>query len=297
VTAFPAAGSASVPPRPDRFTVGLVGAGRAGSAMAAALARVGHELVGATTASHVSPLLPPDLPRLPADEIASRCQLLLLTVPDDTLPDLVRGLAVTGALRTGQLVVHAAGRYGLDVLAPAVEAGAFPLALHPAMTFTGQDTDLARLADSCIAVTAPDELRIVGEALALELGGEPVHVPEPLRATWHAALTHGANHLVTLIGQAADLLAAARVRQPDRVLGPLLHAALENTLRDGDAALTGPVSRGDVATVRAHLEVLAASPARAAYVALAGATADRAGAAGRLDPESVLAVHAALGER
>jgi predicted short-subunit dehydrogenase-like oxidoreductase (DUF2520 family) len=281
--------------RPARLGVGIVGAGRAGSALAAAFARAGHEVIAATTSSRTFPLLP-DVPRLPADEVAASCGLLLLAVPDDTLPGLVRGLAVTGAIRPGQFVVHTSGRYGLDVLAPASVSGGLPIALHPAMTFTGQSTDLGRLDGVAIAVTATNELRIVGEALAVELGGEPVFIPESVRPLWHAALTHGANHLVTLVGQSADLLAAAGVEDPARVLAPLLEAALEGALRHGDAALTGPVSRGDAETVQAHVAVLAGHPVLPAYVAMARSTADRAAAAGRIGADARDAVLAALAD-
>lgn len=291
MTANPVAPAA----RPARLRVGIVGAGRAGSALAAAFARAGHEVVAATTSSRAFPLLP-DVPRLPADEVAGTCGLLLLTVPDDTLPGLVRGLAMTDAVRPGQFVVHASGRYGLDVLAPAAVIGALPIALHPAMTFTGQDTDLERIDGVAIAVTAPDELRVVGEALAVELGGEPVYVPESVRPLWHAALTHGANHLVTLVGQAGDLLSEAGVDEPARVLTPLLVAALEGALRRGDAALTGPVSRGDAATVRAHVHILAGNPVLPAYATLARATAERAAACGRIDADARDAVLAALAD-
>jgi predicted short-subunit dehydrogenase-like oxidoreductase (DUF2520 family) len=276
--------------------VGIVGAGRAGAAFAAALDRAGHRVVAATTASHSFPLLEAfeGLPRLAAADVAAMSELLVLTVPDDTLPGLVHGLAVTGALRPGQIVVHAAGRYGLEVLAPATEAGALPIALHPAMTFSGTEADLARLADAVIAVTAPPEFRVVGEALAIELGGEPVFIPDELRVRWHTALAHGANHLVTLVGQCVDLLVSAGVEHPEHVLRPLLSAALENALREGDAALTGPVVRGDVGTVAAHLRELAGSSALESYLALAGATLTRATKAGRLPSVAATAVREVL---
>lgn len=281
--------------RPGRLAVGVVGAGRAGSALAAALRRAGHRVVAATPSSRTYPLLG-DVPRLDAEAVAARADLLLLTVPDDDLADLAGGLAATGAVRPGQLLVHASGRHGLGVLAAATGAGALPLALHPAMTFSGESTDLDRLAGASVAVTAPDELRPAGEVLALELGGEPIWVPEELRPLWHAGLAHGANHLVTLVGQAVDLLTRAGVENPRHVLAPLLTAALEGALRAGDQALTGPVVRGDAATVAAHLAVLEADPARPAYLALARATADRALAAGRLRPADAEGLLEVLGE-
>jgi predicted short-subunit dehydrogenase-like oxidoreductase (DUF2520 family) len=231
------------------------------------------------------------------DEVPRGNSLVLLAVPDDTLPDLVSGLAATGALDPGQLVAHTSGRHGLAVLEAATRLGCLPLALHPVLPFAGTTVDLARLHGVSFGVTAPDALRPVAEALVVEMGGEPVWLPDEMRPLWHAALAHGANHLVTLVSSAADLLRAAGVEEPGRVLAPLLGAALDGSLRAGDAMLTGPVSRGDAETVRAHLDVLArtAPEVLPAYVAMARLTADRALASGRLDPHHAGALLEVLG--
>ena len=131
---------------------------------------------------------------------------MLLTVPDDALGGLVRGLAATGAPLAGRMLAHASGRHGLAVLEPAVELGALPLALHPVMTFTGRPDDADRLAGICFGVTAPAVLRPAAEVLVMEMGGEPVFIAEADRGLYHAALAGAANHLVTQVVQAADLL-------------------------------------------------------------------------------------------
>lgn len=269
----------------SRLDVGVVGTGRVGAVLGAALARAGHRVVAASGSSPASraraAALLPEVPLVPAALVAGRCSLLLLCVPDDALPGLVVDLA--DAVRPGQLVAHVSGAHGLAVLQPLSDRGALPLALHPVLPFTGTALDLTRLAGASFGVTAPEPLRPVGEALVLETGGEPVWVRDEVRPLWHAALAHGANHLVALVAQSADLLRAAGVEEPGAVLGPLLAAALDGALAKGDAALTGPVSRGDAGTVRAHLAALPEG-ARPAYVAMARLTADRALASGRLDP-------------
>jgi predicted short-subunit dehydrogenase-like oxidoreductase (DUF2520 family) len=278
------------PPAPARLRVGVIGAGRVGSVLGAALARAGHEVVAAGGVSAESVrrarALLPGVPLLPADEVVAAAGLVLLAVPDDVLGPLVAGLAETGAWRPGQLVAHTSGAHGIGVLEPAARAGALPLALHPAMTFAGRPEDLQRLAGITFGVTAPDALRPVAEALVLEMGATPVWVAESARPLYHAALVVGANHLVTLVNDAADLLGRAGVAQPAAVLGPLLGAALDNALRSGDAALTGPVSRGDAGTLAKHLRTLTAQAPDSvpAYVAMARLTAARALASGRLKP-------------
>ncbi|WP_394329939.1 Rossmann-like and DUF2520 domain-containing protein [Amycolatopsis keratiniphila] len=278
--------------RPARLAVGVVSAGRVGSVVGAALTRAGHTVVAASGLSNASvrraEQLLPDVPLLPPDEVARRVDLVLLALPDDALAGMVRGLVATGSLRPGQIVVHTSGSHGIDVLAPAAEAGALPLALHPVMTFTGRPEDLDRLAACSFGVTAAegDEAAWnVGEALTVEMGAEPVRVPDEARALYHAALAHGANHLMTLVADCAELLRGAGIAQPERLVAPLLSAALDNVLRHGDRALTGPVARGDLGTVRKHLAVLAERGPDIApsYRALAKRTLARGDAAGLLD--------------
>ncbi|MGI5524335.1 Rossmann-like and DUF2520 domain-containing protein [Micromonospora sp. CA-259024] len=287
------------------LTVGVVGAGRVGAVLGAALAAAGHQVVAVTGGSGASrarlALLLPEVPRHSVPVVAhAATDLLLIAVPDDALAGVVADLADRGALRPGQVVAHTSGAHGLDVLAPATEVGARPLALHPAMTFTGTPDDLARLDGISYGVTAPAQLRPLAARLVADLGGVPEWVAESDRPLYHAALAHGANHLVTLVNEAIDRLRDAGVARPEKVLAPLLRAALENALRLGDDALTGPVSRGDAGTVQRHLARLAATAPESvpAYLALARRTADRAIAAGRLRPvdaQSLLGVLADTG--
>jgi predicted short-subunit dehydrogenase-like oxidoreductase (DUF2520 family) len=291
------------PPHPARLRVGVVGAGRVGAVLGAALAAAGHQVTGAYGVSDTSrtraEALLPDVPLVAPADVVNGCDLALLAVPEAALPDLVVGLAGNGAFRAGQLVAHPSGRYGIAVLDPATRSGALPLAMHPAMTFTGTSIDLKRLHGASFGVTAPPVLRPIAEALVVEMGGEPVWVEEAHRALYHAALAHGANHLVTLVAESLDLLRAAGIEDPAKVLGPLLYAALDNTLDRGDDALTGPVARGDADTVAEHVRQIAAvSPQSAeAYVSLARLTALRALATGRLRATEAEGLLDALADR
>jgi len=292
-----------MPDKPGRLAVGVVGAGRVGAVLGAALREAGHRLVGASGVSEASlsriETLLPGVPRLEVEEVVRAADLVLLTVPDDALEPLAAGLATVGAFRPGQLVVHTAGRFGVEVLAEATSAGAVVLAIHPAMTFTGTSLDRARLHDAVFAVTAPAPMLPVAQALVVEMGGEPLVIEERDRAAYHAALVHGANHVVTLVVQSAAVLARLGVEEPERVIGPLIHASVDNALRDAPgsvASLTGPVVRGDAGAVAAHLGALAGqSEALAAYRALARATADLAFAGARIGPAQYADLIATLG--
>jgi predicted short-subunit dehydrogenase-like oxidoreductase (DUF2520 family) len=287
---------------PPRLRVGIVGAGRVGAVLGAALRRAGHHVVAVSAVSNLSrlraeALLPgvaiKDVPAVLAD-----ADLVLLAVPDDALAGLVAGLAETGHVRPGQFWLHPAGRYGTDVLDPATRKGALPLAVHPIMSFTGTSIDLLRLSDCPFGVTAPEQLRPVAEALVVEMGGDPIWVPQESRCLYHAALAYGSNYLITLVAQSVDLLRSAGIDEPQRLIAPLLNASLDNALRLGDQALTGPVARGDAGCVADHLAAIdEVSPSAAAgYRALARVTADRAVDAGLLSPQDAEALLEVLSE-
>jgi predicted short-subunit dehydrogenase-like oxidoreductase (DUF2520 family) len=265
--------------------------------------RAGHDVVAASAISEGARRRAaqrlPGARLVPPDQVGADADLVLVAVPDDALAPLVAGLANAGAWSPGQLVAHTSGAHGIAPLAPATAARALPLALHPVMTFTGRSEDTARLAGITYGVTTLEELRPIAHALILELHGEVAWIAEEQRPLYHAALAHGANHLMTLVAEASELLEAAGVTRPSAMLGPLLGAALDNALRLGDTALTGPVVRGDAATVAAHLETLARSAPEAvpAYLALARRTADRALATGALAPENAEALLEALARR
>ena len=274
---------------PTRLRIAIVGSGRVGAVLGAAWHRAGHRVVGVTARSDTSRLradaLLPGTPILDESDVARDADLVLLAVPDRVLPDVVARLSESGAIRAGQFVVHPAGRYGLDVLAPAAARGAIPLALHPALPLTGTSMDLDRLAGAVFGVTAPEGMRTVAEALVVELGAEPVWIPEDARDGYHAALTFAANYAMTLVNESVSLLADAGAESPERILGPLVRASVETALERGDRAQTGPITRGDGSTVAAHLAWLGqrAPLAEQAYRALGRLTVDRMLAAGVID--------------
>ncbi|GAA1731955.1 DUF2520 domain-containing protein [Microcella frigidaquae] len=229
--------------RDGRLGVGVVGAGRVGPVLAAALAAAGHALVGISAGTdderdRVEALLP-GAPVLDVPAIVERSELVVLAVPDDQLPELVSGLAILGAWQPGQLVLHTAARYGTVVLDPARAAGAIPLAVHPALAFTGTSVDLARLRDAWCAVTAPAPVLPIAQALVVEMGAEPVVIAEGDRAAYADAVGAVADFSGALIGQSVAALRAIGVDEPGRLLGGVVRSAVENALQSGGADGTG----------------------------------------------------------
>ncbi|MFP3397272.1 Rossmann-like and DUF2520 domain-containing protein [Brevibacterium sp. H602] len=288
-----------------RLGIGIIGCGRVGASIGAAWRQAGHAIIGVSATSTASleraEDMLPGVPILDPDAITERAELVLIAVPDDEIAPLVTGLADLGHIHAGQILVHCSGRYGTDALDAGTRLGALPIALHPSLTFTGTDVDLSRLRQATIAVTAPAPIRPVGEALVVELGAEPIDIAEADRSLYHAAITHASNHSITILAEAMELLTEAGVADPSAVLHTLVDASVANTMQNGPKALTGPISRGDVGTVEAHLAALSefslsrSNPTvRNSYIALARSTAAKALAMGRITEAQAQQILSAL---
>jgi predicted short-subunit dehydrogenase-like oxidoreductase (DUF2520 family) len=241
--------------RAGRLGVGIVGAGKVGPVIGAALGGAGHAIVGINAVSRASldrvDAMLPGVPVLTVPEIVERSELVILAVPADQLRDLVAGLAATGAWQPGQLVAHTAPGFGVGVLGPALAAGAIPLAISPAIAFTGTSIDLARLQESWCAVTAPGPVLPIAQALVVEMGAEPVVVAEEDRAAYADALAAAATFSTAVVSQAADTLRSLGIEHPGRVLGSLVRTAVENALSAAEAPAPASRNSGDVDLDRA----------------------------------------------
>lgn len=232
-----------------RLGVGIVGAGKVGAVLGAALAGAGHAIVGITAVSAESrdraEALLPDVPVLPLPEVVERSELVVLAVPEAELAPLVEGLAAAGAWQAGQLVLHTVARLGASVLAPAAAQGAIPLALHPALAFTGTSLDLARLRESWCAVTAAAPVQPIGQALAVELGAEPVLIAEEDRAAYGEAIETATQFSAAIIGQSVALLEGIGVESPGAVLASLVRSTVDNVLSDATTPAFEPLPEED----------------------------------------------------
>jgi predicted short-subunit dehydrogenase-like oxidoreductase (DUF2520 family) len=220
--------------RSGRLGIGIIGAGKVGPVFGAALAGAGHAIVGISAVSQQSrdraEAMLPGVPILDVPTVLERSELVILAVPESELPSLVAGLAATGAWQPGQLVLHTAPGLGTDVLMPAQALGAIPLAVHPAMAFTGTSIDLLRLRESYCAVTAATVVQPIGMALVVEMGAEPILVDEADRPAYAEAIAIATGFSTAIVAQATDALAAIGVENAGRILAPLVRSAVENAL-------------------------------------------------------------------
>ena len=220
--------------RSGRLGIGIIGAGRVGPVLGAALAGAGHAVVGISAVSEASrdraDAMLPGVPILEIPDVIERSELVILAVPESQLEALVAGLAAAGVLQPGQLVLHTAAGYGTAVLAPATAQGAIPLAVHPAMSFTGTSVDRYRLHESYFAVTAPTVVQPIGQALVVEMGAEPVIVAEEDRAAYAEAIATATSFSAAIVGQSMGILQKLGIEQPGRLIAPLVRSSVENAL-------------------------------------------------------------------
>ena len=218
-----------------RLGVGIIGAGRVWPVIGAALAGAGHAIVGIASISEDNRdrarALLPEVPILEIPALLERSELVILAIPEAEIESLVAGLAATGSWQPGQLVLHTAPGVGCSVLAPAIAAGVIPLAIHPTMVFTGTSLDLVRMRESYFAVTAPTPVLPIGQALVVEMGGEPIVIAEADRATYAEAVSTASNFSASIVRQSTALLADLGIESPAAVLGPLLRSSVETALQ------------------------------------------------------------------
>ncbi len=220
--------------RSGRLGVGIVGAGKVGPILGAALAGAGHAIVGISAISAESRdragAILPGVPIIDVPQLIERSELVILAVPENELLALVEGLAAAGAWQQGQLVLHTVAGLGTGVLAAAMAQGVIPLAVHPAMRFTGTSIDLARLSESYFAVTAPTPVQPIGQALVLEMGGEPVIIAEDDRAAYAEAIQVASTFSSAIVDQATGILGRINVASPGSLLAGLVRSSVEIAL-------------------------------------------------------------------
>ncbi|MBO9325018.1 MAG: DUF2520 domain-containing protein [Roseiflexus sp.] len=244
------------------ITIGFIGVGRAGGALAAAFHGAGYRVVAlhsrrverATELAHQIGAAVMETPLT----VARTADLVFLTVSDAAVTPVCRMIAAAGGWRAGQSVVHCSGAFGREALVDATASGARIGGFHPLQTLAGAKT-AARLRNAYIAIDADPPLATTLHALARAIGAIPFDLDARHRALYHAAAVMVANYTVALYACGAALL--ENIGLPEevraRALLPLLRGTVESLEHaPPDVALTGPIARGDDATVARHIAAL-----------------------------------------
>ncbi|AOY55565.1 DUF2520 domain-containing protein [Candidatus Rhodoluna planktonica] len=220
-----------------RLTVGVVGAGTVGAVLGQALAAAGHHLVGYSTSSakniERAEVLLPAVPRLDVAQVVQAADFVIFALPSDQLVEVIAGIARAGLFKPGQLLAHTSADFGFSVFDPAIATGVIPLAIHPAMNFTGTSIDLARLRESFFAVAAPNVAIPIAQALVIEMGGEPFVVTEENRQKYAEAISVADNFSKMIVSQSIGLLEEVGLVDARAILAPLLRSAVEQALALG----------------------------------------------------------------
>lgn len=255
--------------------IAFIGAGRVGTALGAAFAAAGWQVAAVASRDEgrrrkFQEKVPGARGFAEASGVLDEAELIFLTVPDDAIAGAARAIR----LYSGQALVHTSGALPASVLAPAMAAGTSMASFHPLVSFADRDQAISDLRGSTVALEGDASLLPLLADIAESVGAQPVLLPENGKSAYHAAAMMAAGGLVGLLDAIGRVGAVAGLdeRTAVSVYAPLARQALANAERLGiDAALTGPLLRGDVGTVEAHLEVLRehAPDAMPLYVAVA----------------------------
>lgn len=253
--------------------VGIVGPGRAGLGLALALRRAGIVVIGVHGRRRKAMPRGVRLSVGGAPPWLGAVDVVLLAVRDDAIAGAVR--ALKGLALRGTVVLHLSGSQTAAALAPLRRRGAAVGAMHPLMTVSAEPRRAARhFAGATFALDGDAAALRAARRLVRDLGGHAVTIAPGAKARYHAGAVFASNYVVTLLALAEGQLVAAgfTARAARSALAPLVRASVANVEALGPAAaLTGPIARGDEATVRRHLAALPRE-ARAVYAALARAT-------------------------
>jgi predicted short-subunit dehydrogenase-like oxidoreductase (DUF2520 family) len=220
-----------------RLSVAIIGAGPVGAVLGQALASAGHMIAGVASTSpknieRAETMLPGALVKtLP--QLLELADLVLFAIPADQLESTIGGISEAKLWRSGQLVAHTAGQFGYSVFNSAAQLGVIPLAIHPAMSFTGTSVDLARIRESYFAVSAPTVALPIAQALVIEMGAEPIVVSEDDRAIYFEAISVATNFSAMIVNQAIGLLESVGIDDPRSVLAPVIRSSIEVALAAG----------------------------------------------------------------
>jgi predicted short-subunit dehydrogenase-like oxidoreductase (DUF2520 family) len=246
--------------RDDRPTIGFIGAGTTGTALAVRLAQHGYQVIAVssrslTSAEKLAERISGCQVYNRAQEVADVAQFVFITTPDD----IISKVAAEVQWRNIQSVVHCSGAHSTDILEPAKQLGANTGCFHPLQTFASIDQAIENLPGSTFAIEAEEPLASILKEMATALEGEWVTLKAGDKVLYHAAAVFACNYLVTLVKLATDLWQTFGVSpaQATKALMPLLRGTLSNIENVGlPNCLTGPIARGDLGTISRHLESL-----------------------------------------
>ena len=283
-----------------RPTIGVIGAGVTGTALAYQLSRKGYRVIAVnsrtlTSAQRLASFVTGCTICNTPQQVADMAQAIFITTPDDKIAGIVAAIN----WHASQFVIHCSGVHSTNILEPALACSAFTCCLHPLQTFASIEEAIHNMHGSTFALEGDPEALAVADDMVVALEGNVIHLKASDKILYHAAATILSNYLVTLMKTAADLWQAFGIEQEDaiRAMLPLVKGTVNNIERVGiPGCLTGPIARGDIGTIKKHIQTLGqkAPGALEAYCTLGLQTIPIALAKGRIDLDTAAEIRAAL---
>lgn len=243
--------------------VGIIGAGAVGTGVGLLLKRRNYDIVGVASRTAASAKTAAERLQCPVydrpEEVARAADIVFITTSDQAIAPVAEVIARKGGFRKGQTVIHMSGSLTSAVLAPARAAGASVLSLHPLQSCADPDRAVANLPGSVFSLEGDSKALPLGQQLIKDLGGDYFNINPQDKVLYHAAACVASNYLVSIVDISCRLMREAGMK-PEQVMGalnPLVAGTLKNIAEKGvPDALTGPIARGDVGTVKDHLHAI-----------------------------------------
>lgn len=263
---------------PRQRCIGIVGAGVVGTALGVALKRCGYSIAGVMDPSEQAAKTAAEqvggvLWTTNASELARQSNCIFITTPDDAIAEVCEVLSREGGFSEGDLVLHCSGALTADALNSAREYGAFAGCMHPMGVFADVNVAVSHLSELFFCLEGDVEAVEAAELMVKDIGATPIRVPKELKILTHVAACLTSNYVVTLADLGVGVLEPLRMSDEERIqlVLPLFRGAIRALETQGlPEALTGPIARGDVSTVRRHIEALGSYPDFTRLYALLG---------------------------
>ncbi len=242
-------------------SVAVIGAGNTGKVLALALKKQGYKIAAAFSRTPASREAAAEMLCCPVfknpTEAAGGADIVLLTTPDSVIEEVCNEIASGGGFHSGQVVLHTSGAHSSTILHSAREQGVRVLSLHPLQTFPEVEAGLRSLKGTYFTMEGDEGAARMAAEMVEAMGGETIAIPTEMKPLYHAAACVACNYLVALLDAALKMFQCAGVPpgKAMEALLPIMNCTLYNVKELGtEKALTGPIARGDISTVKSHLQ-------------------------------------------
>ncbi len=247
----------------EKDTIAILGLGKVGTAFGYLLKSAGYRIVAVASRSisslHQGVAFTGGNPCTSFSDAAAGAECIFITTADDAIQSICDKISQEGCTGPGKKVIHMSGAGGLDLLASARKTGAYVASIHPLQSFADVEGAINNIPGSTFGITANDDIKNWAVQIVRDVGGISFFIPEADKTLYHAAACMASNYLTALMHTVEEIYVSLGMPRDAaiRAFWPLVRGTFKNIEMKGTvSALTGPVARGDIGTIRKHLEAL-----------------------------------------